>query len=119
VANLGARRVSRLACPSHGVSGRRSKAAGFVLLLRVLFDALPLEVVGLETVTDGDVRAVTILYGSCARFRKRNLKRLLGYSSIANAGYLLLGVAVLSPAGRIGLLYYLAGISSPCWRPLA
>jgi NADH-quinone oxidoreductase subunit N len=37
------------------------------------------------------------------------LKRLLGYSSIAHAGYLLLGVAALSASGQSALLYYLAG----------
>ena len=40
---------------------------------------------------------------------QRNLKRLLGYSSIAHAGYLLLGVAALSASGQAAVLYYLAG----------
>jgi NADH-quinone oxidoreductase subunit N len=53
--------------------------------------------------------AVTILYGSLCAIPQRNLKRLLGYSSIANAGYLLLGVAALSNAGKAAVLYYLAG----------
>ena len=38
---------------------------------------------------------VTILYGNLCALPQRNLKRLLGYSSIAHAGYLLLGVAAL------------------------
>jgi NADH-quinone oxidoreductase subunit N len=37
------------------------------------------------------------------------LKRLLGYSSISNAGYLLLGVAALNGEGRVAVLYYLTG----------
>jgi NADH-quinone oxidoreductase subunit N len=85
-----------------------SKAAGFVLLLRVLFVAVP-------TVTAHwmhlliVISAITILYGNLCALPQRNLKRLLGYSSIAHAGYLLLGVAALSASGQAALLYYLAG----------
>ena len=85
-----------------------SKAAGFVLLLRVLFTAVP----GV-TQTWANlliiISALTILYGNLCALPQRNLKRLLGYSSIAHAGYLLLGVAALSASGQSALLYYLAG----------
>jgi NADH-quinone oxidoreductase subunit N len=40
---------------------------------------------------------------------QQNMKRLLGYSSIAHAGYLLLGVAALSASGQAAILYYLSG----------
>ena len=85
-----------------------SKAAGFVLLLRVLFVALPdvtKHWADLLIVISG----ITILYGNLCAIPQRNLKRLLGYSSIAHAGYLLLGVAALSASGQSALLYYLAG----------
>ncbi|HLX95998.1 MAG TPA: NADH-quinone oxidoreductase subunit N [Verrucomicrobiae bacterium] len=85
-----------------------SKAAGFVLLLRVLFTALPdiaKHWADLLIVISG----ITILYGNLCALPQRNLKRLLGYSSIAHAGYLLLGVAALSVSGQAALLYYLAG----------
>ncbi len=52
---------------------------------------------------------LTILYGNLCAIPQRSLKRLLGYSSIANAGYLLLGVAALNAAGSAAVLYYLAG----------
>src|SRR5690606_37580030 len=55
------------------------------------------------------VSAVTILYGNLCALPQRNVKRLLGYSSIAHAGYLLLGVAALNDAGRSAVLFYLAG----------
>jgi NADH-quinone oxidoreductase subunit N len=55
------------------------------------------------------VGALTILYGNLCALPQRNLKRLLGYSSIAHAGYLLLGVALLSPEGTSAVLYYLSG----------
>ncbi len=85
-----------------------SKAAGFVLLLRVLFTAFPAvtkDWTNLLIVISG----ITILYGNLCALPQRNLKRLLGYSSIAHAGYLLLGVAALSASGQSALLYYLAG----------
>ena len=85
-----------------------SKAAGFVLLLRVLFTALPdvaKHWADLLIVISG----ITILYGNLCALPQRNLKRLLGYSSISHAGYLLLGVAALSLTGQAALLYYLAG----------
>ena len=85
-----------------------SKAAGFVLLLRVLFTAVPSVTAhwaNLLIIISGG----TILYGNLCAIPQRNLKRLLGYSSIAHAGYLLLGVAALSASGQSALLYYLAG----------
>ena len=85
-----------------------SKAAGFVLLLRVLFIALP-DVTKHWADLLIVISAITILYGNLCAIPQRNLKRLLGYSSIAHAGYLLLGVAALSASGNAALLYYLAG----------
>jgi NADH-quinone oxidoreductase subunit N len=85
-----------------------SKAAGFVLLLRVLFTAVPSVTAhwaNLLIVVSG----ITILYGNLCALPQRNLKRLLGYSSIAHAGYLLLGVAALSASGQAAVMYYLAG----------
>lgn len=85
-----------------------SKAAGFVLLLRVLFVAVPAVTAGwLHLLVL--ISAVTILYGNLCAIPQRNLKRLLGYSSIAHAGYLLLGVAALSGAGQSAVLFYLTG----------
>ncbi len=86
-----------------------SKAAGFVLLVRLLFTVLPHGLTAHWSKLLMAMSAVTILYGSLCAIPQRNLKRLLGYSSIANAGYLLLGVAALSKAGSVAILYYLAG----------
>ena len=93
-----------------------SKAAGFVLLLRVLFGALPLELVGRWKLLLMGMSAVTILYGNLCAIPQRNLKRLLGYSSIANAGYLLLGVAVMSAAGKVAILFPGQGSQTPDMR---
>jgi NADH-quinone oxidoreductase subunit N len=88
-----------------------SKAAGFVLLLRVLFTAVPDVALSWEKFLMG-LSAVTILYGNLCAIPQRNLKRLLGYSSIAHAGYLLMGIAASSAmtrAGATALVYYLSG----------
>lgn len=88
-----------------------SKAAGFVVLLRVLdtFLGVPdlqaklLPVLGLLAV-------LTLLYGNLAAIPQTNFKRLLGYSSIAHAGYLLVGIASAGAifAGR-AIIFYLFG----------
>ena len=77
-------------------------------MLRFLFSAIP----GI-TAHWADplivISGITILYGNLCALPQRNLKRLMGYSSIAHAGYLLLGVAALTVSGQAALLYYLAG----------
>jgi NADH-quinone oxidoreductase subunit N len=85
-----------------------SKAAGFVLLLRVLFTAVP-AVTAHWTDLLIVISGITILYGNLCALPQRNLKRLLGYSGIAHAGYLLLGVAALNASGQAAVMYYLAG----------
>src|SRR5436189_1132605 len=66
-----------------------SKAAGFVVLLRVLqtFATLP-QTQRLIVL----IALLTLIYGNLAALPQTNLKRLLAYSSIAHAGYLLIGV---------------------------
>lgn len=85
-----------------------SKAAGVVLLMRLLGTAIPDLSFHLEKLLMA-MAAATILYGSLCAIPQRNLKRLLGYSSIASAGYLLLGFAVMNRSGSSAILYYLAG----------
>ena len=87
-----------------------SKAAGIVLILRLLAEACPvlMEEAWLRQLL-GLMAGATILYGSLCALRQRNLKRLLGYSSIASAGYVLLGVACLDNIGAQAVLFYLVG----------
>jgi NADH-quinone oxidoreductase subunit N len=85
-----------------------SKAAGFALLLRWLFGAVPDVALSWEKLLMF-VAGATILYGNLCAIPQRNLKRLLGYSSIAHAGYMLLGVVVMTPAGSTAVLFYLGG----------
>ncbi|HTL58066.1 MAG TPA: NADH-quinone oxidoreductase subunit N [Candidatus Limnocylindrales bacterium] len=85
-----------------------SKAAGFVLLLRLLFVAVP-DITHQWAKLFIVISAITILYGNLCAIPQRNLKRLLGYSSIAHAGYMLLGIAALNAAGESAVLFYLSG----------
>jgi len=87
-----------------------SKAAGFVLLIRLFGSVVPeltVQWTGMLMV----VAALTILYGNLCALPQRNLKRLLAYSGIANAGYLLMGIVAQSESGEgtAAILYYLAG----------
>jgi NADH-quinone oxidoreductase subunit N len=93
-----------------------SKAAGFVVLLRVLTPFLGVEgidgkVLGVVAVLAG----ASLIYGNLAAMPQDNLKRLLAYSSIAHAGYLLIAVAsvgdTVSTFGSAGvaIAFYLAG----------
>src|SRR5208283_315332 len=79
-----------------------------VLLLRVLFMAVPYISRHWQTLFMA-VAGISILYGNLCALPQRSLKRLLGYSSIAHAGYMMLGVAALSSDGAAAVLYYLTG----------
>ncbi len=70
-----------------------SKAAGFVVLLRVLQPFFMLAQMQRLLIV---LAALTLIYGNLAALPQTNLKRLLAYSSIAHAGYLLVGVVCLS-----------------------
>jgi NADH-quinone oxidoreductase subunit N len=80
-----------------------SKAAGSVVLLRVLRPFLMLPRIDRLIVL---IALLTLLYGNLAALPQNNLKRLLAYSSIAHAGYLLIGVASL--AGTAVTFYLVA-----------
>jgi NADH-quinone oxidoreductase subunit N len=71
-----------------------SKSVGFIVLLRVVqaFQSLP--AVGDRVITAVILlAAATLLYGNLAALPQTNFKRLLAYSSIGHAGYLLMAVA--------------------------
>jgi len=89
-----------------------SKAAGFAMLMRFFFlggeasrasfDAIPLRELG------AIVAVATMTLGNLAALSQTNMKRLLAYSSIAHAGYALLGFVVLADSGLEAVLFYLA-----------
>jgi NADH-quinone oxidoreductase subunit N len=83
-----------------------SKVAGFVLLLR-LMDAGLFPPGRDSLILIGMLAGITLLYGTLGALAQVDLKRLLGYSSIAHAGYLLMGLAAGTVAGRGAVSYYL------------
>jgi len=86
-----------------------SKAAGFVVLIRVIqtFVAVPaLEQKIMPAIAL--LAGATLIFGNLAAIPQTNLKRLLAYSSISHAGYLLLGVASIgAPFAGTAILFYL------------
>jgi NADH-quinone oxidoreductase subunit N len=91
-----------------------SKAAGFAMLLRFFhFGVAPSEAAAtlgrLPLVELGSLLCVaTMTLGNLAALSQTNMKRLLAYSSIAHAGYALLGFVVFAEAGVQAVLFYLA-----------
>ena len=93
-----------------------SKAAGFIVLIRVLEPFLGVAGIGEPVIRVLAILAgLTLLFGNLAALPQDNFKRLLAYSSIAHAGYLLVAVAsVQETAGSLGssgvaVGFYLAG----------
>jgi len=82
-----------------------SKFAGFALALRVIVAAerVPLN----WRLVFGVMAALSMTLGNLGAIRQTNIKRMLAYSGIAQAGYLLVGVAAFSPQGISSLLFYM------------
>src|SRR5215216_1710593 len=83
-----------------------SKAASFALYARIFSEALGAMRVDWAPLL-GLVAAITIMVGNWAAVTQENSKRLLAYSSISNAGYLLLALVAHNEYGNIGLIIYL------------
>ena len=85
-----------------------SKAAGFVMLIRLflsVFAAWHLQWGAVFAV----LAAVSMCYGNLVAMFQTNIKRLFGYSSIAHAGYLLMGAAAGTVLGTAAMNFYLVG----------
>lgn len=84
-----------------------AKVGAVGALLRVLPVTVPHLVEAWQPVVAA-VSAATMVVGNLAALRQTNLKRMLAYSSVAHAGYLLIGVAAGNAAGVWGAVYYLS-----------
>ena len=92
------------------------KAAGFAVLVRILHVAFSSSAGSIDYLTDISridwpflvalISAATMTVGNFIAINQSNIKRLLAYSSIAHAGYLLMGVLALSVLGIQALLFY-------------
>jgi len=90
--------------PLTGYMSTSSKAAAFAALILVLFHAVPS---GPTTLVLAVVAVITMVVGNVMALVQTNVKRLLAYSSIAHAGYVLVGLASGTNAGYSGALFYL------------
>jgi len=94
-----------------------SKAAGFAIILRVFYSAFGFpDWLSLNWgLVFAVLAAIGMTLGNVVAIPQTNIKRMLGYSSIAQAGYLMVGLAAMgvSPAadilGRSSVLFFLAG----------
>ena len=95
-----------------------SKAAGFAVILRVFYDAFSLPMLSIEwSAIFAVLAALSMTLGNLVAIPQRNIKRLLAYSTVAHAGYLMVGLAAVTaraPAdqaaiGPSGVLFYLGG----------
>ncbi len=83
-----------------------SKAAGFAAAIRVFQTALPAAQPEWAMLFAA-VAAATMTVGNVVALVQSNVKRMLAYSSIAQAGYILVGVAAASSSGVAAVLFYL------------
>ena len=86
-----------------------SKSAGFALLIRFVAGAYPSTMHGFDWMPIlATLSVATMSLGNLAALQQSNLKRLLAYSSIAHAGYMLMGLTVGTTYGVAAILIYLA-----------
>ena len=97
-----------------------SKAAGFAVILRVFYMAFSQEILSLDwSAVFAVLSVLSMTFGNLVAIRQSNIKRLLAYSTVAHAGYLLVGVAAIAArttpdatSGPSGVLFYLGGYAA-------
>ena len=82
-----------------------SKAASFAIILRLFITALP-GVWENWAMVIAILAGITIIIGNLVAIPQTNIKRLLAYSSIAQAGYIMVGMVTASEAGIKGVMFY-------------
>jgi NADH-quinone oxidoreductase subunit N len=83
-----------------------TKTAALVVMLRILVTAFPANA-HLWTVAVAVISVCSLVVGNLAALVQRNVKRMLAYSSISHAGFMLIAVSADSALGARALLYYL------------
>jgi NADH-quinone oxidoreductase subunit N len=93
--------------PVAGFLSTASKAAGFAVLVRLFFVAFP-DFSESWTLALAILAAITMTVGNLLALPQTNIKRLVAYSSVAHAGYALIGVVALTQLGAASVVFYLA-----------
>src|SRR5919204_6420616 len=97
--------------PVTGFMAAATKAVALVLMLRLLTTAFP-EKEDLWSIAVAVLACISLAWGNIAALVQRNVKRLLAYSSISHAGFMLIAVASANALGGRALLYYLVPYSA-------
>jgi NADH-quinone oxidoreductase subunit N len=84
-----------------------AKAAGFAALIRMLMISFNSAFVVDWQIAVAVLAVITMTVGNIAALAQKDVKRMLAYSSIAHAGYILVGVAPGTMSGVNGVLFYL------------
>ena len=92
--------------PVTGFMAAVAKAGAFAALLRVLFSSLGVISADWKPIIYG-LAVLSLVVGSVVALRQRDVKRMLAYSSINHAGFILLGVESATSRGVSASLYYL------------
>ncbi len=93
--------------PVTGFMATAAKAAAFVIILRVcMLTVFPLRNIWVPIVSI--LAVLSMVVGNFTALRQENIKRMLAYSSIAHAGYVLVGVAAATRQGASAVLFYMA-----------
>jgi len=93
--------------PVTGFLSTASKAAGFAVLLRVLLSAFPQATMPYWGALLAAVSVATMVLGNTLAIAQKDIKRMLAYSSIAHAGYILVGLVALTRLGYAAVIFYL------------
>lgn len=87
-----------------------SKAAGFVVLYRVVATFMVPGIADKLLSVIAIIAGATLIFGNLAALSQKNFKRLMAYSSVAHAGYLLMGLASIRVlSAEPAMFFYLAG----------
>lgn len=82
------------------------KVAGIALMIRFFGEILAVQGEALTWMLSV-IAMATMTIGNFAALKQTNLKRLLAYSSISHAGFLMIGIVVLNEAGRQAVFFYI------------
>jgi NADH-quinone oxidoreductase subunit N len=88
-----------------------TKVAALILTMRLLVTAFPLEE-ELWTIALAVIACISLAWGNIAALVQTDIKRLLAYSSISHAGFLLMPIAVGTALGGRALLFYLVSYAA-------
>jgi NADH-quinone oxidoreductase subunit N len=88
-----------------------TKVAAFAAVIRVFSATFYLSFDKWKTII-AIVAIASMVIGNVAALTQTSIKRVLAYSGVAQAGYILIGVAVQDPLGTVGALYYLAAYAA-------